>query len=60
MYSGEVKHLEEIARVQAALEKTKSKSLKYQYTKYLHRLKKELTEYRIHQRSKYGISRTNI
>ena len=48
MTNAEKKHIEEMNRIREAINKTNSKALKYQYTKHLHRLKKELKEYRYH------------
>lgn len=44
--NAEQKHIAEIKRVKAAIEKTNSPMLKNDYMKYLYTLKRELKEYR--------------
>ncbi len=51
MDKAELNQITEINRVEDALKRTESKTLKRDYNKYLLRLKKELSEYR---RYKYG------
>lgn len=51
MDKAEKAHLDEIKRIETALEKTNSPFLKRDYEKCLKRLKKELKEYR---RYRYG------